>query len=105
MYIMTTMKVNIREAREKFSEIINRVSYKGERVVLMSRNKPKALIVGLEEAELFKDEPMRKARRLMQLDQIRKVRERFYRRRVKSDSVHELGRLRKSRLGDLTGSH
>jgi prevent-host-death family protein len=102
---MTTMKVNIREAREKFSEIINRVSYKGERVVLMSRNKPKALIVGLEEAEIFKDEPMRKARRLMQLDQIRKVRERLYRKRVKSDSVHELGRLRKSRLGDLTGSH
>jgi len=102
---MTTMKVNIREAREKFSEIINRVSYKGERVVLMSRNKPKALIVGLEEAELFKDEPMRKARRLMQLDQIRKVRERLYRKRVKSDSVYELGRLRKSRLGDLTGSH
>ena len=102
---MTTMKVNIREAREKFSEIINRVSYKGERVVLMSRNKPKALIVGLKEAELFKDEPMRKARRLMQLDQIRKVRERLYRKRVKSDSVYELGRLRKSRLGDLTGSH
>ena len=102
---MTTMKVNIREAREKFSEIINRVSYKGERVVLMSRNKPKALIVGLEEAELFKDEPMRKARRLMQLDQIRKVRERLYRKRVNSDSVYELGRLRKSRLGDLTGSH
>jgi prevent-host-death family protein len=102
---MTTMKVNIREAREKFSEIINRVSYKGERVVLMSRNKPKALIVGLEEAELFKDEPMRKARRLMQLDQIRKVRERLYRKRVKSNSVYELGRLRKSRLGNLTGSH
>jgi prevent-host-death family protein len=99
------MKINIRKAREKFSEIINRVSYKGERVVLMSRNKPKALIVGLEEAELFKDEPMRKARRLMQQDQIRKVRERLYRKRVKSDSVHELGRLRKSRLGDLTGSH
>ena len=102
---MTTMKVNIREAREKFSEIINRVSFKGERVVLMSRNKPKALIVGLEEAELFKGEPMRKARRLMQLDQIRKVRERLYRKRVKGDSAHELGRLRKSRLGDLTGSH
>jgi len=54
---MTTMKINIREAREKFSDIINRVSYKGERIVLMSRNKPKALIVGLEEAELIKDEP------------------------------------------------
>jgi prevent-host-death family protein len=102
---MTTMKINIREAREKFSEIINRVSYKGERVVLMSRNKPKALIVGLEEAELFKDEPMRKARRLMQLDQIKKVRERLARRRIRSDSVSELRRLREDRLGNLKGSH
>jgi hypothetical protein len=71
----------------------------------MSRNKPKALIVGLEEAELYKDEPMRKARRLMQLDQIRRVRERLHRKRVKSDSVFELGRLRKSRIEDVTGSH
>ena len=99
------MKVNIREARERFSEIINRVSFKGERVVLMSRNKPKALIVGLEEAELFKDEPMRKARRLMQLDQIKKVRERLARRRIRSDSVSELRRLREDRLGNLKGSH
>jgi prevent-host-death family protein len=102
---MTTMKINIREAREKFSEIINRVSYKGERVVLMSRNKPKALIVGLQEAELFEDEPVRKARRLMQLEQIKKVRERLARKRVKSDSVYELRRLRKGRLENLTGSH
>jgi len=102
---MTTMKVNIREAREKFSEIINRVSYNGERVVLMSRNKPKALIVGLEEAELFKDEPMRKARRLLQLEQIKKVRERLARKRLKSDSVHELRRLRENRLENLSGSN
>ena len=105
MYIMTTMKVNIREAREKFSEIINRVSYKGERVIVMSRNKPKALIVGIEEAELFKDEPMRKARRLIQLEQIRKVRERLAHKKIKSDSVQELRRLRESRLANLTGSH
>ena len=95
---MTTMKINIREAREKFSDIINRVSYKGERIVLMSRNKPKALIVGLEEAELIKDEPMRKARRILQLDQIKKVREKLSRKRMKSDSSLELRRLRESRL-------
>ena len=105
MYTMTTMKVNVREAREKFSEIINRVSYKGERVVVMSRNKPKALIVGLEEAELFKDEPVKKARRLLQLEQIRKVRQRLANKRVKSDSVRELRGLRESRLEDLTSSH
>jgi len=98
------MKVNIREAREKFSEIINRVSYKRERVIVMSRNKPKALIVGLEETELFKNESMRKAKRLLQLEQIKKVRERVALKRVRSDSVRELRRSREKRLANLTGS-
>ena len=101
---MTTMRVNIREARERFSEIINKVSYRGERVVLMSRNKPKALIVGLEEAEVFEDEPMRKGRRLLQLEQIKKIRERLARKKVKTDSVRDLRRLGEGRLEDLTGS-
>jgi len=99
------MKINVREARENFSEIINRVSYKGERVILMSRNKPKALIVGLEEAVFFKDEPMRKSRRLLQLEQIKKIRERVAHKKVKMSSIHELKKLRESRLGKLTGSH
>jgi prevent-host-death family protein len=101
---MTTMKVNIREARERFSEIINRVSYKGERVILMSRNKPKALIVGLEEAEVLESDPMREGRRLLQLEQIRKIRERLSHKKLKSNSLHELRKLRESRLEDLTGS-
>ena len=105
VYTVTTMKVNIRKARQNFSDIINRVSYKGERVVLMSRNKPKALIVGIKETELLEDEPVKKARRLMQLEQIRKIRQRLASKRVKSDLAVELRRLRESRLEDLTGSH
>jgi hypothetical protein len=71
----------------------------------MSRNKPKALIVGLEETELFKNQSMKKARRLLQLEQIKKVRERLALKRVKSDSGHELRRSREKRLANLTGSH
>ena len=71
----------------------------------MSRNKPKALIVGIKETELLEDEPLKKARRLMQLEEIRKIRQRLASRRVKSDSVVELRRLRESRLEELTGSH
>jgi len=102
---MTTMKINIREARRRFSEIINKASYEGERVVLMSRNRPKALIVGIEEAEAFEDDPMRKGRRLLQLEQIRKTRERVARKKVKGDSLRELRKLREERLEGLTGSH
>jgi len=105
VYIMTTMKINIREARKRFSEIINRVNYKGERVVLMSRNKPKAIIVGLDETGLFTDDPMRKARRLLQLEQIRKIRERLTHKGVKVDSGKDLRKLREDRLEDFTGGH
>jgi hypothetical protein len=48
---------------------------------------------------------MRKARRILQLDQIKKVRGKLARKGVKSDSLLELRRLRESRLEDLTGSH
>jgi prevent-host-death family protein len=101
---MTTMKINIKEARERFSEIINRASYKGERIVVMSRNKPKALIVGLKEAEAFEGDPMRKGKRLLQLEQIAKIRERLAHKKIKSDSAEDLRKLRESRLEDLTGS-
>jgi prevent-host-death family protein len=101
---MTTMKINIKEARERFSEIVNRASYKGERIVLMSRNKPKALIVGLEEAKAFEGDPMRKGRRLLQLEQIAKIRERLAHKKIKSDSAEDLRKLRESRIENLTGS-
>jgi prevent-host-death family protein len=100
---MTTMKINIKEARERFSEIINRASYKGERIVLMSRNKPKALIIGLEEAEALEGDPMRKGKRLLQLEQIGKIRERLAHKKTRTDSVEDLRKLRGSRLEDLTG--
>ncbi|MBM4135977.1 MAG: type II toxin-antitoxin system Phd/YefM family antitoxin, partial [Nitrospira sp.] len=72
---MTTMKINIRKARENFSEIINTVAIKGERVVLMSKNKPKAAIVSLKDVELLEDKSIKKAKRLAQLDRIKKIRQ------------------------------
>jgi prevent-host-death family protein len=51
---MTTMKINIRKARERFSEIVNTVAIKGERVILLSKNKPKAAIVSLKDLQVFR---------------------------------------------------
>ena len=99
------MKVNVREARQRFSEIINRVSNRGERVVLMSRNKPKAAIVGLKEAEAFEDEPVKKGRRLFHLEQIKKIRHRVANKKIKSNSSYELKKMRESRLEGFRSSH
>jgi prevent-host-death family protein len=92
------MKVNIRQARENFSEVINRVTSKGERVILTSRNKPKAAIVSLKDAMAIEDRSMRKARRILQLEKIRKMRQRLARKGLKGDSLEVLRKIREERL-------
>lgn len=46
---MTTTYVNTIDAKEEFSELINRVSHNKERVILMRRGKEIAAIVPLED--------------------------------------------------------
>lgn len=43
--------VGIAEAKNDLSEIVNRVAYGGERIILGSRGKPKAAIVSLADLE------------------------------------------------------
>jgi prevent-host-death family protein len=98
VYTVTTMKVNIRKARENFSEIINRVTAKGERVILTSRNKPKAAIVSLKDAMVIEERSMRKAKRLLQLERITKSRQKLARKRSKDDSLETLRKIREERV-------
>ncbi len=95
------MKINIRKARERFSEIVNLVSIKGERIVLTSKNKPKAAIVSLKDLEVLEDRTIRKAKRLNQLERIKTIRKRLSQKGVVSDSVLTLKRIREERIGEL----
>ena len=99
------MKVNIRKAREKFSEIINTVAIKGESVILMSNNKPKAAIVSLKDMELLESQSQKKSKRLMQLNRIKGMREKLRHKGIKSDSVFTLQKMREERLRQRPRSH
>ncbi|MCC7409242.1 MAG: type II toxin-antitoxin system Phd/YefM family antitoxin [Phycisphaeraceae bacterium] len=46
-------KMSIIEARENLSDVLNRVSYAGERVLLERRGKPTAALVSVEDMELL----------------------------------------------------
>ena len=92
------MKVNIRKARENFSEIINRVAAKGERVILTSRDRPKAAIVSLKDATAIEDRSMKKAKRLLQLERIKKMRQKLDRKRLMDDSLETLRKIREERV-------
>jgi antitoxin Phd len=46
-------KVNASVAREKFADIVNRVEYRGERVILRRHNRDVAVVVPMEDLELL----------------------------------------------------
>jgi len=74
------------------------VAAKGERVILTSRNKPKAAIVSLKDAMAIEDRSMRKAKRLLQLERIRKMRQKLARKRLMDDSLETLRKIREERV-------
>ena len=46
-----TLEVSIGQVKRDISELVNRVAYKGERIILTSRGRPKAVLVSLEDYE------------------------------------------------------
>jgi len=103
VYTVDTMKINMRKARENFSEVIHRVTTKGQRIILTSRNRPKAAIVSLKDAMAIEDRSMKKAKRLHQLEQIRKIRQKLARKGLMGDSLEPLRRLREKRVEVRSG--
>ncbi|MBI2478466.1 MAG: type II toxin-antitoxin system Phd/YefM family antitoxin [Planctomycetia bacterium] len=47
------MNVSIREVRDNLADVLNRASYRGERIILERRGKPVAAIVSIEDVELL----------------------------------------------------
>lgn len=48
--------VSVGEVKRDISELVNRVAYGGERIVLTSRGKPKAVLVSVEDYERLQAE-------------------------------------------------
>lgn len=48
---MTTLSVNIVDAKEEFSELINRVAHNKERIILTRRGKDVAAIISIEDLQ------------------------------------------------------
>jgi prevent-host-death family protein len=46
-----SIEVSIGQVKRDISELVNRVAYKGERVILTSRGRPKAVLVSLVDYE------------------------------------------------------
>ena len=96
-----TKPLSIGEAKARFSSLINAVAYGGERILIQSRGRPKAALVSVEDLRRVEGaSPGRpsKAQRLLALAQADRVRKALHGLKL-TDSVEELHRLRKDRLG------
>ena len=51
---MSEIHVSIGQVKRDISDLVNRVAYRGDRVVLTSRGKPKAVLVSVEDYERLK---------------------------------------------------
>jgi prevent-host-death family protein len=51
---MAEIPVSIGQVKRDISDLVNRVAYRGDRVILTSRGKPKAVLVSVEEYERLK---------------------------------------------------
>jgi prevent-host-death family protein len=102
---MSTMQINIKEARQRLSVLVNDVALGRERIVITSRTIPKAVIVSLQDAETLETDAVRRARRRIQMESIRKLRLRLAKKGVTDDSLSTLKKLREERLGTLSNDY
>ncbi len=107
---MGTVSVNLTEAKQNLGEIVNRAAYGGDRIVLLSRGKPRAALVSVEDLRLLEslgenEKELRRAYRRAWLARADTVRERILARvgRPLPDSAEELRELREERTDELAG--
>jgi prevent-host-death family protein len=72
-----TIQVSIGQVKRDISELVNRVAYQGERIVLTSRGRPKAVLVSLEDYARLQQVDRGPERRLEWLAQTRSLTERI----------------------------
>jgi prevent-host-death family protein len=58
---MAPIQVSIGRVKRDISDLVNRVAYGGERIVLTSRGKPKAAIVSIEDYEHLEQDESKQA--------------------------------------------
>jgi prevent-host-death family protein len=77
-----TMQISIGQVKRDISELVNRVAYQGERIVLTSRGRPKAVLVSLEDYEKLQQSEANQPVRSVWLANAQELAERIRKRRA-----------------------
>jgi prevent-host-death family protein len=102
---MTT--VNVAEARKQFSELMARVAYAGERIIIERRGKPMMALVSVADLQQLKlhhdDQASIRQQRLAGLEQARALRQEIRQSAIPQlDVVEEIHHLREERDRELS---
>jgi prevent-host-death family protein len=105
---MSMVSINLTEAKQNLGEMVNRVAYGGERIMLLARGKPRAALVSVEDLQRLEslrvEDESRKARRREALAAAHALRAKILARTggvPLPDSVEELHQLREERIREL----
>ncbi len=95
-------KVSVAEAKAGLSSLLKEVAYKGERVLILSRGKPQAVLINMEELREIEEGSMAKGVRALHLAD--ELVDRIGKRRKQTRGVAEdvLTAVREERIRDLT---
>ncbi len=101
---MTTNRISITEAKQRLGELVKRVAYGRERILLQFRGKPQAVLVSYADYEHLRRLERPTTSQDKALDRLRTLRERIAARTGEAfDSAREIDEVRKKRLDRLTG--
>lgn len=96
-----TLEISIGQIKRDISELVNRVAYGGERIILTSRGKPKAALVSLEDYARLQQENAGASSRAAWLKQAEGLAERIHQRRQQQPI--DVQRLLEENRVDLEG--
>ena len=92
-----TIRVSIGQVKRDISDLVNRVAYQGERIVLTSRGRPKAVLVSVADYARLRKVEQGPARRTAWLAQAQTLVERIRQRRgeheIDVDALIEAGQF------------
>lgn len=100
-------EVSIGQVKRDISELVNRVAYQGERVILTSRGRPKAVLVSLQDYEKLQQAERGQVTRADWLAEAQalavRIRERRQGQEIDVDALLEADRLDLQDRNDLPG--
>ena len=106
---MGTTTISLTEAKRSLGEVVNRVAYGGERIILESRGKPQVAVINLDDLRELEEsgDAQRGARQAQRREALAKADELRARILARTggiplgDSVEELRQLREERLHEI----